>query len=130
MQQTGSPSKRAALQSDIVIVDGWGFVSGLLPIDLHDDRAPLPEVIEAQTRKIFSNLEELLAGAGLGKDAVVSVRIALIDFTRLYERMNAAYAGFFPAGRLPARSCAGVSELPRGASVQMDFVLHAAARNA
>ena len=36
MQQTGSPSKRAALQSDIVIVDGWGFVSGLLPIDLHD----------------------------------------------------------------------------------------------
>ena len=31
--------------------------------------------------------------------------------------------GFFPADRLPARSVVGVSHLPRGAQVAMDFVL-------
>ena len=32
---------RAKLASDIVIAGGWGFISGLAPIDLQDDRVPL-----------------------------------------------------------------------------------------
>ncbi len=120
---TGEGSERARLQSDVVIADGWGFVSGLLPIDLGNDRVPLPEMVEAQTRKVLANLETLLREAGLGKNGVVSVRIALVDFERLYERMNSAYAGFFPSHALPARSCVGVSHLPRGALVAMDVVL-------
>jgi len=116
---------RAALASDIVLVDGWGFLSGLLPIDLADDRVPLPEGVERQTRKIFANLEVLLQKAGLGRENVVSVRVSLVELPRLYERMNDAYAGFFTHGRLPARSCAGVSHLPRGAQIAMDFVLSA-----
>lgn len=114
---------RARLASDIVIVDGWGFVSGQQPIDLEDDRVPLPEMVEAQTRKILANLEMLLAKAGLSKEHVVSVRVSLMDFKRLYERMNSAYVEFFPAGSLPARSCVGVAHLTRSALVEMDFVL-------
>jgi len=116
---------RAALASDIVLVNGWGFLCGLLPTDLDDDRVPLPEGIERQTRKIFANLEVLLQKAGLGKENVVSVRVSLVEFPRLYERMNDAYAGFFAPDRLPARSCVGVSHLPRSAQVAMDFVLSA-----
>jgi 2-iminobutanoate/2-iminopropanoate deaminase len=116
---------RAALASDIVLVDGWGFVSGVSPIDLADDRAPLPEGVERQTRKIFANLEVLLQKAGLAKENVVAVRVSLVELPRLYERMNEAYAGFFAADRLPARSCIGVSHLPRGAQIEMDFVLSA-----
>ncbi len=119
------PTTRSAFQSDFLVVDGWGFISGLLPIDLHDDRVPLPEYVEAQTLKIFANLEEILAGTGLGKNDVVSVRVSIVDFKRLYERMNVAYASFFAGGRLPARSCVGVSELPRGAAVSMDVVVRA-----
>jgi enamine deaminase RidA (YjgF/YER057c/UK114 family) len=48
------------------------------------------------------------------------------DLKRLYERMNTAYAAYFPADQAPARSVIGVSELPRGALVQMDFVIRAA----
>jgi 2-iminobutanoate/2-iminopropanoate deaminase len=115
---------RAKLASDVVIAGGWGFISGLAPIDLQDDRAPLPEGVERQTRKIFANLETLLAAAGLDKRNVVSVRVSLVEYSRLYERMNAAYAGgFFPAERLPARSCIGTVHLTRGAQVEMDFVL-------
>lgn len=116
---------RAALASDIVLVDGWGFVSGVSPIDLADDRVPLPEGVERQTRKIFANLEVLLQKAGLAKENVVAVRVSLVELPRLYERMNEAYAGFFAADRLPARSCIGVSHLPRGAQIEMDFVLSA-----
>ena len=116
---------RAALASDIVLVDGWGFLSGLLPIDLADDRVPLPEGVERQTRKIFANLEVLLQKAGLAKENVVSVRVSLVELPRLYERMNEAYAGFFAADRLPARSVVGVSHLPRGTQIAMDFVLSA-----
>ena len=116
---------RAALASDIVLAGGWGFLCDLLPIDLTDDRVPLPEGIERQTRKIFANLEVLLQKAGLGKENVVAVRVSLVEFPRLYERMNEAYAGFFAPDRLPARSCVGVSHLTRGAQVAMDFVLSA-----
>jgi len=116
---------RAALASDIVLINGWGFISGLSPIDLADDRVPLPEGIERQTRKIFANLEVLLQKAGLAKEHVVAVRVSLVEFPRLYERMNEAYAGFFAADLLPARSVVGVSHLPRGTQIAMDFVLSA-----
>jgi len=114
---------RAKLASDIVLVGGWGFISGLGPIDLDNDRVPLPEGIERQTKKIFANLETLLGAARLSKESVVAVRVSLVELPRLFERMNAAYVGFFAPDRLPARSCAGVSQLTRGAQVEMDFVL-------
>jgi 2-iminobutanoate/2-iminopropanoate deaminase len=113
----------AKLASDLVVAGEWGFISGLAPIDLQDDRVPLPEGVERQTRKILANLETLLAVAGLDKSSVVSVRVSLVEFPRLFERMNAAYEGFFPVDRLPARSCVGVAHLTRGAQVEMDFVL-------
>jgi len=116
---------RSALASDIVLVNGWGVLFGLLPIDLADDRVPLPEGVERQTRKILANLEVLLQKAGLAKDNVVSVRVSLVEFPRLFERMNDAYAGFFAPDRLPARSSVGVSHLTRGAQIAMDFVLSA-----
>jgi enamine deaminase RidA (YjgF/YER057c/UK114 family) len=116
-------SQRAKLSSDLVLIDGWGFVSGLQPIDLKDDRVPLPEMVEAQTRKILANLEVILGEARLSKDNVASVNISLVDFKRLYDRMNSAYIGFFREDRLPARNCVGVAQLTRGALVEMSFVL-------
>lgn len=101
------------------------FISGVLPIDPDNGRTPLPEMIEDQTRKILANLERALKSAGRDKASVVAVYIHMRDLKRLYERMNAAYTGFFPDGSAPARSVIGVSELPRGALVQMDFVIRA-----
>ena len=43
---TRREAARAALGSDIVMAGGWGFISNLLPIDLDDDRTPLPEGVE------------------------------------------------------------------------------------
>ena len=101
------------------------FVSGVLPVDPDNERTPLPEMVEDQTRKILANLERALKSMGRDRSSVVAVYIHMRDLKRLYDRMNTAYAGFFPAERAPARSVVGVSELPRGALVQMDFVIRA-----
>jgi 2-iminobutanoate/2-iminopropanoate deaminase len=115
---------RSSLGSDLVIAGGWAFVSNVLPIDPANDRAPLPEQVEAQTRKVLANFDAIVKAKGLGRDQVMTVRIALVDLPRFEERMETAYAGFFTAGRLPARSVIGVASLPRGALIAMDFTLY------
>ena len=119
----GAP--RAALAADLVLADGWGFLSGLLPVDLNDEKVALPEMVEDQLRKVFANLEAILGARGLGKANVVSVRIHLVELKRFHDRVNAAYAGFFGQGKLPARSVVGASALPRGALVGMDVIVRA-----
>jgi 2-iminobutanoate/2-iminopropanoate deaminase len=114
-------ASRSALTSDVVEVDGWAFVSGVSPIDLHDDKKLLPELVEDQARKIFANLEELLGKRGLALEHVVSVRIYLAQYKRFHERLDRTYSKIIGDLR-PARSVIGVSDLPRGALVQMDFV--------
>jgi enamine deaminase RidA (YjgF/YER057c/UK114 family) len=116
-------SARARLASDIVLVNGWGIISGLGPVDLENDRIPLPEGIEGQTKKILANLEVLLKAAGMGRENVVAVRVFLVEVPRLLARMNAAYEGFFAADRLPARSVIGVAHLTRGSQIEMEFIL-------
>jgi enamine deaminase RidA (YjgF/YER057c/UK114 family) len=106
-----------------VWVDGWGFVSGIGPVDLDKPALPLPESVEDQTRKVLSNLDKILGKRGLGREQVVSVRIHLLEFKRFYERMNRVYDAFFAGGGAPARSCVGVSALTRGALVEMDFIV-------
>jgi enamine deaminase RidA (YjgF/YER057c/UK114 family) len=102
---------------------GWGFVSGLGPVDLENPAVPLPEAVEDQVRRILGNLDVILKKRGFGREQVVAVRIHLVDFKRFYERVNRAYGEFFGAARQPARSCIGVSALERGALVEMDFIV-------
>jgi 2-iminobutanoate/2-iminopropanoate deaminase len=116
-------SSRARLASDVVLVDEWAVIAGVQPIDLDNDRVPLADGIEGQTRQVLANLDRLLQAAGLRKEHVVSVRVSLVDFPRLHERMNLAYVEYFPPDRLPTRSCIGVTALTRGALVEMDFMV-------
>ena len=72
-------SARSRLASDVVMAGELAFVSGVRAVDLANDRVPLPEKVEAQTQKIFSNLEVILQAAGLERRNIVQVRIYLID---------------------------------------------------
>jgi 2-iminobutanoate/2-iminopropanoate deaminase len=115
---------RATLHSDVAIIGDLAFISGQQPIDLADDRVPVPDGLERQAAKIFENLDTLLAAAGMAKRDIVAVRVALVDFERFIERFNIVYARYFGAKDQPARTCLGVSALTRGALVEIDFVLH------
>jgi reactive intermediate/imine deaminase len=108
--------------SHAVEADGWVFVTGQMPTDPRDDAAPLPEGIEAQTRRVMDNLVLVLEGLGIGLGHVIAARVFLTAFERDYAAMNAAYRTYFPADRLPARTCVGVTGLARGALVEIDFI--------
>ena len=108
--------------SHATAVDGWLFVTGQMPTDPDDDGAPLPEGVEAQTRRVIGNLQRVLAGAGSGLDQVVFARVYLTRFEHDYAAMNAVYRSYFAPGKLPARTCIGVTALARGALVEIDLL--------
>jgi 2-iminobutanoate/2-iminopropanoate deaminase len=117
----GAPTPVAPF-SHAVEVDGFVFLTGQMPTLPDDDAAPLPDSIEAQTRRVMDNLILVLAGLGLGLPHVVSVRAYLTRFEADYAPMNAVYRSYFPPDRLPARTCIGVTGLARGALVEIDMV--------
>jgi 2-iminobutanoate/2-iminopropanoate deaminase len=117
----GAP-KPVAPFSHAVEVEGWLFVTGQMPTWPDDDSRPLPEGIEAQTRRVMDNLLIVLHGARYDLAHVVSVRIYLTDFAGHYAAMNETYRRYFPDGRRPARTCVGVTGLAREALVEIDLV--------
>ncbi len=121
MMIPGAPTPVAPF-SHAVEVDGWVFVTGQMPTDPRDNAAPLPVGIEAQTRRVMDNLVLVLHGAGVGLENVVVARAFLTHFERDYAPMNEAYRSYFPADRLPARTCIGVTALARNALVEIDFI--------
>ena len=118
----GAPTPVAPF-SHAVAADGWLFVTGQMPTDPHDDAAPLPDGVEAQTRRVVDNLKLVLAGAGERLEHTVFARVYLTHFERDYAAMNAVWRSFFPAGKLPARTCIGVTGLARGALVEIDLLV-------
>jgi reactive intermediate/imine deaminase len=108
--------------SHAVEADGWVFLTGQMPTDPMAPDAPLPQGVEAQTRRVMDNLKLVLEGAGLDLEHVEQVRIYLTHFERDYAAMNAAYRRYFPADRLPARTTVGVTALAVGALVEIDML--------
>jgi reactive intermediate/imine deaminase len=102
--------------------DGWLFVTGQMPTDPNNDAAPLPDGIEAQTRRVIENLKLVLTGADSSLEQVVFARVYLTHFERDYAAMNAVYSSYFAPGKLPARTCIGVTGLARGALVEIDLL--------
>jgi len=117
----GAP-KPVAPFSHATEVDGWIFLTGQMPTLPEDDSAPLPDGIEAQTQRVMDNLIVVLNGLGLGLVDVVSVQVFLTHFQQDYAPMNAVYRSYFPDGRLPARTCVGVTGLARDALVEIDMI--------
>ena len=114
--------KPVAPYSHVVEQDGWLFVTGQLATDPDDDSRPLPDGIEAQTRKVMDNLARALRGVGASLADAVCVRIFLTRFEQDYAPMNALYASYFPPDRLPARTTVGVTALARGGLVEIDLI--------
>ena len=82
-------SARSKLASDVVIAGDLAFVSGVRAVDLNNDRVPLPEKVEAQTEKIFANLDVMLQAAGLARRQIVAVKVYVINFERMLRSAEA-----------------------------------------
>lgn len=105
-----------------VEVDGWVFVTGQMPTEPGNEDAMLPDGVEAQTRRVMDNLVIVLAGMGLTLENVVQARVYLTRFERDFADMNDVYRAYFAEGKLPARTCIGVTALAVNALVEIDMM--------
>lgn len=108
--------------SHAVESDGWVLLTGQMPTDPAAPDAPLPEGIEAQTRRVMDNLEIVLNGVDMDLSHVLQCRCYLTEFERDYAAFNEAYQSYFPVDRRPARTTIGVTALAVGALVEIDCV--------
>jgi len=120
--QIAKAPKGVAPFSHATEAGGFVFVTGQMPTWPGEPDKPLPDGIEAQTRRVMDNLIIVLEGVGLGLSDVVQCRVYITEFERDYEAMNTTYASYFPKGRLPARTCIGVTGLAVNALVEIDMV--------
>jgi reactive intermediate/imine deaminase len=115
------PPPPTAPYSHAVRAGEFLFVTGQLPSDPGTGRLVAGGVTE-QTHQVMRNLRTVLGGAGTGLERVVFARVYLVNFAD-YPAMNAAYGSYFGPGRLPARTCVGVTGLALGALVEIDLVV-------
>ncbi len=95
------------------------YTAGQIGIDPQTGEI-VPGGIEAETRQVLINLQNLLAAAGASLDQVVKTTVFLHDMNE-FAMMNRVYAEFFEKD-FPARSTVQVSALPKGAAVEIEAV--------
>lgn len=117
----GAPSPVATF-SHASEIDGWVFLTGQMPTWPGEPDRALPEGVEAQTRRVMDNLIIVLEGMNLSLKNVVQARVYITQFDRDYAAMNNVYKTYFEDGKLPARTCVGVTGLAVGALVEIDVV--------
>ena len=121
MQAIHSPKAPAAIgpYSQAIEAAGTIYVSGQLPIDPATGQFPEGD-IKVLTRQSLTNMQHILAEAGLTMQHVVKTTVLLADMAD-FAAMNEVYAEFFQAP-FPARSAFAVKDLPKGARVEIECI--------
>ena len=102
-------------------VNGLIFVSGQLPIDPSTGNLVTGD-IKAMTRQSMNNIKAILECCGSSMDKILKTTILVKDLS-LFCDVNSAYGEFFEKNK-PARSCFEVSNLPKGAMIEIEAIAH------
>jgi reactive intermediate/imine deaminase len=105
--------------SQAVHAGGTIYLSGQIGLD--PATMQVVEGIDAQIHRVFGNLRAVAVASGASLDDVVKVTVFLTDLAN-FARLNEIMAKYFRQP-FPARSAVGVSQLPRGALVEIDAIL-------
>lgn len=105
--------------SQAIVVDGWVFCSGQIPIDPASGELLKGSVAE-QTDLALRNLSAVLRQAGSSLQSVVKTTVFLSDMGTFGE-MNEVYARHFGDHR-PARAAVQAAALPKYCDVEVECV--------
>ena len=97
------------------------YLSGQIPLD-PVTKELVTGGIETEIRRVFENLEAVARAAGGTLAQAVKVNIYLTDLAH-FAKVNEIMAQYFPQP-YPARAAVGVAQLPRGARVEAECILH------
>ncbi|HVQ37460.1 MAG TPA: Rid family detoxifying hydrolase [Pyrinomonadaceae bacterium] len=98
------------------------FVTGQTGRD--PDNGKLEEGLEAQTRRMLSNVDAILNAAGCSPADIVKVTLLLADI-KDFKAVDQLYAAWLPGlgvTPLPARTAFAALALPAGAMVMLDVI--------
>jgi 2-iminobutanoate/2-iminopropanoate deaminase len=95
------------------------FASGQIPLSPETGEIVGTTAAE-QAEQVFANIKAVLAEAGLSMKDVVKTTVFLVDLSE-FAAVNAVYAKHF-AQPFPARSCVGISALPKGARIECEVI--------
>jgi 2-iminobutanoate/2-iminopropanoate deaminase len=104
--------------STAVEVNGFIFLSGQIPVD--PASGEIITDIRNATRQVMTNIQIILAAAGLTMSNIVKTTIFLTNMAD-FPLVNEVYADFFKK-EPPARSTVEVSKLPKGALIEIEAV--------
>ena len=105
--------------SQAIRAGGTIYLSGQIGLD--PATMKLVDGVEAQSHQIFRNLQAVAAAAGASLDDAAKLTVFLTDLAD-FSRLNEIMAQYLKQP-YPARSTVGVSQLPRGALVEIEAVL-------
>lgn len=107
--------------SQAVRVGPTVYISGQIPLDPATGQLVSGD-IETEIRRVFDNLAAIAKAAGGSLRHAVRVTVFLTDLSH-FAKVNEVMATYFPQP-WPARAALGVSQLPKGARVEIDCILH------
>ena len=105
--------------SQAIKVGNFIFVSGQIPL-VPSTGEMVAGGIKEQTEQVLKNLSAILAAAGLSMENAVKTTVYITNIGD-FAKVNEVYAGFFKKD-CPARVCVEVSNLPKGALVEIDVI--------
>ena len=107
--------------SQAVRVGDTLYMSGQIPLDPETMQLVSGD-IEAEIRRVFENLKAVAEAAGASLAQAVKVNVYLTDLAH-FAKVNEVMAQYC-AQPYPARAAVGVAQLPRGARVEIEAILH------
>jgi 2-iminobutanoate/2-iminopropanoate deaminase len=105
--------------SQAIKANGLLFTSGQVALDPASGNI-VPGDFAAQARRVLENLKVVLREAHTGFSHVVKANVYLTDLAN-FQTLNSIYGEYF-GDHKPARTTVGVSQLPRGALVEIDLI--------
>lgn len=117
---TNQAPKAVGTYSQAVKCGNTVYVSGQIP--LHPVSGELETgSMAAQIRRVFDNLQAIVAAAGADFSKVAKLNVFLTDLGH-FALLNQIMAEYFTEP-YPARAAVQVASLPKGAAVEMDCVV-------
>ena len=108
------PYSQAVLQGNTL------YVSGQIPV--HPETGQLIKGgIEAETKRVMTNLEAVLSKAGMNFSNVVKCTIFLKDMND-FVKINKIYGSFFDPVLAPARETVQVARLPKDVGLEISCI--------
>ena len=120
MKEIKTNSAPAAIgpYSQAIVAGNMVYTSGQIPVD--PATGIIPDGIEAQAKRVFENIKNLLVASGSDIQSVVKTTVFIKNMED-FATVNEVYASYF-CEPYPARSCVEVAALPKGVLLEVEAI--------